>query len=75
MTTAERVAALQTTLDRYILELSQGDIKPDYTINGQSVSWTTYRDKLHQWIEETLNQIEMVDDEGGIVEENTQYMT
>lgn len=75
LTTAQRKALLETTLDRYLTELAEGDIKPNYTINSQSVDWATYRDKLNQWIRETQELIDVIDDEGGIVEEVTQFCT
>lgn len=76
MTTAERKALLDTALDRVLTELAEGDIKPNYNINGQSVDWPGYRQHLTDEAERLQNLIEMLgDDEGGIVEEVTQYTT
>ncbi len=76
MTTAERKASLERTLDRYVLELELGDCKPSYDIGDQKVDWTEYRKNLQQWIKDTQELIDTIgDDEGGIVEEITQYCT
>lgn len=75
MTAEQRKALLETTLDRYLVELAEGDIKPNYTINSQSVDWPTYRSKLNEWIKETQELIDVIADDGGIVEEVTQYTT
>lgn len=42
-TYAENLVILR---DRYMAELLAGDIKPNYSIRGQSVSWSEYRAKL-----------------------------
>jgi hypothetical protein len=76
MTTAERLTKLEATLDRYITELAEGDCKPSYNINGQAVNWEQYRTALNKWIKETQELIDMLGgDEGGIVEEVTQFTT
>ena len=67
---------LQTALDRYAAELAAGPIKPDYSINGQSVDWVDYRKFL---LDEITRLTELVDslgeDDGGIVTELTQTWT
>lgn len=67
---------LETALTRVTRELAEGDIKPNYSINGQSVSWADYRQKLLDEAER-LNQMieELGEDDGGIVYEETQMWT
>lgn len=67
---------LETALERVVSELAEGDIKPDYSINGQSVQWTRYRDHLLGEAERLNDLIDSIGDEdGGIVEEVTQHTT
>lgn len=75
MTGTERQAMLETALDRYITELAEGDLKPSYNINGQSVDWVRYREYLQDAIERTQQLIDTVADDGGIVEEVSQLGT
>lgn len=67
---------LETALTRVTRELAEGDIKPNYSINGQSVQWADYRQKLLDEAER-LNQMieELGEDDGGIVYEETQMWT
>lgn len=76
MTAAERKALLETALDRVVTELAEGPIKPSYNINGQSVDWPAYRQHLLEELEQLQTAVETIgDEEGGIVEEVTQYTT
>lgn len=73
MTTRE---ALQKALDRTVVELAEGDIKPNYNIDGESVSWGDYSQQLMDRAERLNSMIEQLgDDDGGIVEEVTQFCT
>lgn len=69
-------ANLETALTRVTRELAEGDIKPNYSINGQSVNWPEYRRNLLDEAER-LNQLidEIGEDDGGIVIEETQMWT
>ena len=66
---------LQTSLDRVAAELATGDIKPNYSINGQSVQWADYREHLLTELLRLQAAIDVFGDDGGIVEEATQYTT
>ncbi len=63
---------LTTSRDALLSELAtlsaSEDRKPDYTIDGRSISWTRYRASLIQEIKE-LNQ--MIINAGGAVEFRT----
>ncbi len=69
-------AKLETALTRAVTELAEGDIKPDYSINGQSVQWTAYRAHLLDEVERLQGLIDVIgDDDGGIAWEETQVYT
>ncbi len=52
--------------DRVALELATGDIGIDYSIDGQSVSWTAYRAAL---LAELDKYIDLINSSFGPVEE------
>lgn len=66
---------LQTALDRVCAELAAGDIKPNYSIQGQSVSWSDYRQNLMKEARELRLLINDADADGGIAFEMTETYT
>lgn len=67
---------LETALTRVVTELAEGDIKPDYSINGQSVQWTQYRQHLLEETERLQGLLDTIgEDDGGIAWEQTQAYT
>ena len=66
------ISDLTTSRNALLSELatlsSSKDRKPDYSVDGRSVSWTTYRSSLIREIKE-LNQ--MIINAGGAVEIHT----
>lgn len=42
---------LETARNAYAAELAAGNVKPSYSIDGQSVSWNEYRSNLMEMIE------------------------
>lgn len=51
---ATRSENIQTALDNIYAELAAGPLRPDYSIDGQRVSWMDYRNSL-------LKQAEMLE--------------
>lgn len=74
--TEEVYSDLIETRDRLLGELRTGNIKPSYSINGQSVQWTEYRKHLIAELKELAELIALYgEDDGGIAHETTQYTT
>lgn len=73
---AALAVSLEATLTRYQTELVEGDIKPDYSIDGQSVQWVKYRTWL---LDEIVRLSDLIDslgeDDGGITVAETQMWT
>ena len=67
-----RIEYINVAIDRYAKELAEGDIKPDYSVNGQSFQWVEYREFLSKEIERLTALIDTVSEDGGIVVEETQ---
>lgn len=66
---------LETALARVALELAEGDIKPSYSVNGQSFSWAEYRAHLLNEMERLRALINDAEDDGGICYVETETYT
>ena len=63
---------LEAALERVAAELAEGDIKPAYSVDGQSVQWPQYRASLIDEMTRLRELINDADDDGGICFEVTE---
>ena len=57
----------QSAVDRLAEVLSAADSKPTYTVDGQTVRWTEYRDQLLA----TIEKIDAIEKSGGTTSSDT----
>jgi len=66
---------LETAMARVAKELAEGDIKPSYSVDGQSFSWTEYRAHLLEEMALLRGLANDADEDGGIAFVQTETYT